>query len=395
MRRASTQRKSSRVLVRVVASLCAWRAISVTGCASAPLPRPSDDIIAVASVSTISDSGNEPAEARPCRHDLRRRYLPNAIPQSDDDDKVSKSQGPRLIAYEDQGCGTGLSIRAPAVKVPVVHFLLQAGVHGDEAIPPQLLLFMMNRYAQGRGELARFSALASRAFGIDVRVDFVPLANPNGFIAGSRGNGAGVDLNRNFPDGWVASRSERISHGKFPLSEVESDALWQYYRRLNFRSVVDLHGYGDMLVFPSPEVASQPDGDRDDELETWRRAVHRQAEILFGLTQNTTAAELSHYGSGEQSLYSRLGTLALCLEVNLESLAPLYSDTLTTKARESIVHYVETWDRAGNISDVTPNDTAAKSEAEAYESLVAQAFLFAAGEPLLADDEALDWSFDF
>jgi predicted deacylase len=61
---------------------------------------------------------------------------------------------------------------------------LSAGIHGDEPAPPIALL----------------SLLETGAFGEGVDWFLCPMLNPAGLAAGTRANGAGVDLNRDYRD---------------------------------------------------------------------------------------------------------------------------------------------------------------------------------------------------
>lgn len=59
----------------------------------------------------------------------------------------------------------------------------------------------------------------------------VPVLNPDGLAAGTRGNARGVDLNRNFPFGWRPLDGLEYS-GTGPLSEPEARAAARLTRRL-------------------------------------------------------------------------------------------------------------------------------------------------------------------
>jgi murein peptide amidase A len=60
----------------------------------------------------------------------------------------------------------------------------------------------------------------------------VPTLNPDGVVAGTRGNAHGVDLNRNFPFRWRPLSGGEYS-GTGPLSEPESQAAYRLIRREN------------------------------------------------------------------------------------------------------------------------------------------------------------------
>ncbi len=133
--------------------------------------------------------------------------------------------------------------------------LLIAGMHGEE---PETLL------------LAR--RLLERIDGADTTWAILPAANPDGLLAGTRQNAAGVDLNRNFPSAsWSSAesftyppgtpvrkrphRTNRSSPGASAGSEPETQAMLSVIEDHRPALMLDLHS---PLALIAPTPAAEP-----------------------------------------------------------------------------------------------------------------------------------------
>ncbi len=114
---------------------------------------------------------------------------------------------PDLCRVETIGTSTrGLPILAVCVSdnvgteeaEPEVRFA--GAIHGDEVVGTELCLRFVDALLTGYGTDARIRALVD-----STEIWVVPVMNPDGFVAGTRYNAGGVDLNRSFPDGAVTA----------------------------------------------------------------------------------------------------------------------------------------------------------------------------------------------
>jgi protein MpaA len=115
--------------------------------------------------------------------------------------------------------------------------LILGGIHGNELSSPGVVERL-------RGYLESHPALLAGN-----TVALVAHVNPDGDAAHTRANAHGVDLNRNFPTGWLPRRvGIALSPGRSPLSEPEGSALVKLVAQLKPSKVVSIHQPLDCLL---------------------------------------------------------------------------------------------------------------------------------------------------
>ncbi len=112
-------------------------------------------------------------------------------------------------------------------------------VHGDE-VASRKLLEKLVAHLECHPELLEGK-----------KVVVVPVANPDGFAKGTRVNGRGVDLNRNFPTNNYKAGGE---HGYAANSEPETRALCSLIREQKPEVILTLHGPLECVDYDGPAM---------------------------------------------------------------------------------------------------------------------------------------------
>jgi len=118
--------------------------------------------------------------------------------------------------------------------------LVMGAIHGNEPAAAALV-----------NQLAKYlednqSVVAGR------RVLLLPVANPDGLVAGTRENTRGVDLNRNFE---AANRVDNGTNGLHPLTEPESQALRSVIQEYAPSRIVSIHSPLNCIDYDGPGQA--------------------------------------------------------------------------------------------------------------------------------------------
>lgn len=174
---------------------------------------------------------------------------------------------------------------------------------------------------RGRAVVDQVRRLAPPA---QVQVWTISTMNPDGAAAGSRTNARGVDLNRNFPRGWVYRWTRPWFYpGRAPASEPETRAVMAFLDRLRPGLVVSLHqafnsidvGSGKSVLWAARLAAalglpqrSVPcgTGPCTGTLTQWFNAGHPGVAITVELPRTVTTSRALAYARGILRVGARL-----------------------------------------------------------------------------------------
>jgi protein MpaA len=112
--------------------------------------------------------------------------------------------------------------------------------HGNERETPGIIWKLMKNLLANPNEL------------LNCTVILVPVSNPDGWLAATRVNAHGVDLNRNFPVGWRDSRSPRYRSGTVPESEPETQSIVALVAKYQPQKIVSIHQPLSRMIYTGP-----------------------------------------------------------------------------------------------------------------------------------------------
>lgn len=130
--------------------------------------------------------------------------------------------------------------KIPAFKseldAPTYNYVLGA-VHGDEV--------------EGAHLAKEIFKWLSETNEVNMPLVFVPVVNVDGYKAGTRVNGNGVDLNRNLPSAqWTPeAREEKYFPGTAPLSEPENKFLVELFKKYPPRFILSFHSWYPVINY--------------------------------------------------------------------------------------------------------------------------------------------------
>ena len=167
--------------------------------------------------------------------------------------------------------------------------LYSAAHHANEWLTATVLLKFAEDYAEAIRTGGQLGGVDAAALSESATIHIVPMVDPDGvalvtgalvpgdeeyerarefarnypnipFPEGWKANLNGVDLNLQYPAGWLMAREIKFSQGytrpgprdfvgRFPLSQIESQALYDYTQRIDPAIVIAWHSQGQVIYW--------------------------------------------------------------------------------------------------------------------------------------------------
>ena len=183
----------------------------------------------------------------------------------------------------------GRPITAITIGTGPRHVLYSAAHHANEWLTATVLLKFAEDYAEAIRTGTQLGGVDAAALSESATIHIVPMVNPDGvalvtgtlvpgeeqyerarelsrnypnipFPEGWKANLNGVDLNLQYPAGWLMARAIKFSQGytrpgprdyvgRFPLSQIESQALYDYTQRVDPEIVIAWHSQGQVIYW--------------------------------------------------------------------------------------------------------------------------------------------------
>ena len=181
----------------------------------------------------------------------------------------------------------GRPIRALTIGTGARRVLYSSAHHANEWLTATVLLKFAEDYAQALRTGGTIGGVNAAELSDSATIFLVPMVNPDGvalvtgaatpeeqeqarelsrnypnipFPEGWKANLLGVDLNLQYPAGWLMAREIKFSQGytrpgprdfvgRFPLSQIEAQALYDYTERIDPALVIAWHSQGEVIYW--------------------------------------------------------------------------------------------------------------------------------------------------
>ena len=181
----------------------------------------------------------------------------------------------------------GRPIRVLSLGTGARRVLYSAAHHANEWLTATVLLKFAEDYAEALRSGGTIGGVNAAELSEAATIYLVPMVNPDGvalvtgaaapeeqerarelarnypnipFPDGWKANLLGVDLNLQYPAGWLMAREIKFSQGytrpgprdfvgRFPLSQIEPQALYDYTQRIDPALVIAWHSQGEVIYW--------------------------------------------------------------------------------------------------------------------------------------------------
>ena len=187
-------------------------------------------------------------------------------------------------------------------------FYIQGCLHANELTACKFVTWLANKVINGDSLLNQLNT---------AQLDFVPIANPDGFVLKQRYNFKDVNLNRNFSMFWGISFEP---HGTHPFSEKETLALNKLLTYQKYDAAIDVHGFANLIITPSITSELEKTSLLTPKYFSWIKILKTvMQKILWSHYKIKSALELKDGGAFEDWAFWENNTLAFCLELNYKN----------------------------------------------------------------------------
>ncbi len=214
-------------------------------------------------------------------------------------------------------------------------------MHGDEITGVELCFYLIDHLTTNYGSDPRLTNIVD-----SIEIWIVPCMNPDGYVAGVRGNGHGVDLNRSFPDPYTDPSNTAAGR------EPEVAAIMNLAAGRSFTLAANYHGGALLVNYPfdnNPGGSSVYTASPDDDVFIWISEQYSQhnnpmwtsSGFYHGITNGADWYAIS--GGMQDWSYHYHGTNEVTIEVSTtKSPPPSQMPTYWSQNRESMLSYLET-----------------------------------------------------
>ncbi len=197
--------------------------------------------------------------------------------------------------------------------------LVHCGIHGNEIMAPEHCLDIISEVLTNQDKYPVLRKL---------HLWVIPVMNPDGYhdfwfthMREGRKNGAGVDLNRNFPFRWNSGNPDASSdnprsvfyRGPAPASEPETKALLQLFEKERFVYSLSYHCYASSVLIPysiSGTVNPEPDTLKETGEKLIEGITMYRPDKEFRAKKNLYEVD----GTDQDTFYNYFGTFAYVVE---------------------------------------------------------------------------------